>query len=204
MKNKSTTILSLISIIGPIFYFSLLTVLGFMWKDYNPISTSMSEIGAVDSPFKDVMNYFGFSLLGLSIMLFSFEFKHHFNKISQSTIVFILLILGGIGMFLVGFFPCDPGCIDVTRTGRLHSISSTIPALLIPFAVILSAKPISRKWSKNWGYLSFCLGILSMSAGPLIFVKSIENFSGLIQRLGIGFSLSWIVLVSFKILRKYQ
>jgi hypothetical protein len=59
--------------------------------------------------------------------------------------------------------------------------------------------PITKRWDKKWGYVSFCLGILSLTSGPVMFIKILDNFVGLVQRLGIGFSLLWIFLVSLKI-----
>lgn len=200
MTKIIKNLLLISGIISPVFYILLLTILGLMWPGYNPISTGMSEIGAVDSPFKDIMNYLGFSLLGFSIFAFSFCLKSYFRKNLQMNIASILLSVGGIFMFLVGFFPCDAGCIDVTQTGRFHSLTSTIPAILIPLAAMLSAYPVSKKMGNNWGYVSFCLGVLSMSSGPIMFIESLNKYSGLIQRFGIGFSLLWIILVTGKLL----
>jgi hypothetical protein len=196
---KTQRLLILSGTIGPVFFFTILTILGLMWSDYNPVITGMSEIGAIDSPFKDLMNYLGFSLLGIFIIIFSIGFKVYFKKNLQMTIVSILLLIGGIFMFTVGFFPCDPQCIDVSLIGELHSITSIIPAIIIPAAAMFSAYPISKIWGKNWGYLSFFLGILSLVSGPIMFLESLNNFAGLIQRLGIGFSLLWIFIISLKI-----
>ncbi|MFX1503857.1 MAG: DUF998 domain-containing protein [Promethearchaeota archaeon] len=201
-SNKTKKILILSGIIGPLFFFTLLTILGLMWNGYNPISTGMSEIGAVDSPFKDIMNYLGFSLLGVFIIIFSIDFTIYFKKSLQLIITFILLIIGGIFMVSVGFFPCDPQCIDVTQTGKFHSIISTVPAILIPIAIIVSAYPISKIWGKNWGYTSFLLGILSITSGPIMFIEYLNNYTGLIQRLGTGFSQIWIFIVSLKIFKE--
>ncbi|MHA2326477.1 MAG: DUF998 domain-containing protein, partial [Promethearchaeota archaeon] len=187
---------------GPILFFSILTILGLIWDGYNPILIGMSEIGAVDSPFKDIMNYFGFSLLGIFIVLYSIGFKIYFKKTIQLTFTFILLITGGIFMFLVGFFPCDPQCVDVTITGKLHSFTSTIPALLIPSAAMLSTYPISKIWGGKWGYASFFLGVFSLAFGPLMFMEILTNYTGLLQRLGIGLSLIWIFTVSIKIYKE--
>ena len=201
MKEKNLKLLVMPGIIGPIFYFVLLTILGLMWPGYNPVSTGMSEIGAVDSPFKNIMNYLGFSLLGLFIISVSLGFRSYFQKTLQMTMSFILLFLGGVSMFVVGFLPCDPSCIDVTLTGQLHSWASTIPAILIPLAAMLAAYPISKQWGEKWGYISFYLGILSMSAGPLMFIGALSDYTGLIQRLGIGFSLFWLMILSTRIYR---
>lgn len=199
MKTSTKKLIFLIGIIGPIFYFVLLTILGLLWEGYDPISTGMSEIGALDSPFRHIMNYLGFSLLGITIVLFSFGLRSYFGKGLLMRIAHILLLLGGGVMFLVGFLPCDSNCIDVTQTGRLHSLTSTITAILIPLGLMTCANPISKKWNKKWGYTSFYMGMLSMAGGPIMFIENMDNYTGLIQRLGLGFSLLWIVLVSFKI-----
>jgi hypothetical protein len=45
-----------------------------------------------------------------------------------------LLVIAGAGMVVVGFFPCDAGCVDVTTTGRLHSVFSMPGAIGLPVA----------------------------------------------------------------------
>ena len=68
-KYKILRILIFAGVVGPVFYFSLLIILGVMWEGYDPIVQSMSEIGGVMSPYKNIMNYLGFSLLGIFIVL---------------------------------------------------------------------------------------------------------------------------------------
>ncbi len=188
-------------IAGPAVYVLVLVVLGALWANYNPVSQSMSEIGSVSSPFKDAMNYLGFSLLGVFIMLFSLGFRQHFKEGLQAKLAFACIAVAGLFMFLVGFFPCDAGCIDVTETGKMHSLTSVVPALLLPIAAIISASIFAqdRRFGKKWGYFSFAAGLLSMSAGPLMFVPEASAYLGLVQRLGIGFSLLWVFLVSVKL-----
>jgi hypothetical membrane protein len=189
-------------IISPVLFFIILIILGLMWPGYNPISTGMSEIGAVDSPFKDIMNYAGFSLLGFFIVIFSIGLKIFYEKDLISSIASLIFLMGGIFMFLVGFLPCDPQCIDITPIGQLHSLISMLSAILISLAVIISANPISPKWGKKWGYLTFSIGVLSLASGPIMFIELLSNYTGLIQRLGIGFSLYWIFITSLKIYKE--
>ena len=121
--NSMNNILFLAGIIGPVFYFLILSVLGYLWAGHNPVFQSMSEIGSVVSPYKDIMNYFGFSLLGIFMVLFGFGSLNEFGKGTLQYLVFSLILIAGISMFIVGFFPCDAGCIDVTQTGKWHSIT---------------------------------------------------------------------------------
>lgn len=204
ISRKAQKLLILSGVFGPIFFFITLTILGLLWNGYNPITTGMSEIGAVDSPFKDIMNYLGFSLLGFTIIVFAIGFKIYFNVDLQPKIGYIFVLVGGIFMFSVGFLPCDSQCIDVTLTGELHSLTSMFSAILIPLGIMISAYPISKKWGKIWGYSSFCFGILSLTSGPIMFIEVLNTFTGLIQRLGIGLSLLWIFLTSLKIFKELQ
>lgn len=198
MNQKSNKIFFLAGLVGPIFYFFLLTILGYLWNGYNPMLQSMSEIGSVGSPYKDLMNYLGFSSLGILITLFSIGLLREFGKGILKYMVFFMILIAGIFMFMVGFFPCDVGCIDITQTGKIHSITSTVPAIALPLAAMLLASVLTNKWGKKWGYFSFWLGILSMLSGPIMFIPTASPYLGLIQRVGMGLSLLWIFGISLK------
>lgn len=191
-------------VVGPVFYFLLLTALGLMWKGYNPTVQSMSEIGSVVSPYKDIMNYLGFSLLGIFISLFGVGLLKEFRRGVLQYLTFFLVLIAGVFMFAVGFFPCDAGCVDVTKTGEMHSLTSTVPSITLPLAAMIIAIIITKKWGKRWGYISFWLGALSMISGPIMFISQIAPYVGIIQRVGIGLSLLWMVLISAKILKEIR
>lgn len=198
MDQKTNKIYFRTGMIGPIFYFLLLGTLGFLWNGYNPVLQSMSEIGSVVSPYKNWMNYLGFSLLGIVIVIFGIGVLREFSKGSLQYLSGFLISVAGVSMFAVGFFPCDAGCIDVTMTGKLHSLTSTVPSIALPLAAMVLATVLSRRWGRRWGYVSFWLGFLSMAAGPLMFLPDSAAYLGFIQRIGIGFSLLWMVIVSSK------
>ncbi|MBI5449325.1 DUF998 domain-containing protein [Candidatus Gottesmanbacteria bacterium] len=202
MKQQYQKLLISSGIIGPIFYVVLMEILGSLWPGYNPIKRHMSELGGVESPFKNIMNVFGFMALGLFILLFSIGFRMQFKKSLVRALVFGNLIIAGSFMIIVGFFPCDAKCIDVTTIGKLHSLTSIPQSIVLPLAAIFSASLFATEkiFGKRWSITSFILGLLSMVAGPLMAVSSLHPFVGIIQRFGIGFSLLWMVVISFKLL----
>ncbi len=81
-------------------------------------------------------------------------------------------------MFFVGFLPCDEGCIDVTTTGKLHSITSIVPAVFLPLAAMTSVTVITNQpnWGVRWGHMSFYLGLFAMSSGPVMFIPRMESY----------------------------
>jgi len=49
----------------------LVTALGLLWEGYDPVRDTQSELGAVGSPYRGLMNIAGFMGLGVSILAFS-------------------------------------------------------------------------------------------------------------------------------------
>ena len=194
--------LALGGVIGPVIYFFLMETLGRLWPGYSSIRNHMSELGGVESPYKGIMNIFGFMLVGLFILIFGVGYNNHFKKSWHKTLTVLSLVVGGLFMIVVGFFPCDPACVDVTLVGRLHSLTSIPQSIALPLAAIFGAGVFSQepKWGQKWAALSFGLGMASMAAGPLMQIPALHIFVGLIQRLGMGFALAWIFVVSIKML----
>jgi hypothetical protein len=104
-----------------------------------PDRDTQSELGAVDSPYRLVMNLAGFMGLGVSILAFAAAYWLLLAPSWAKLLATGLLGLAGVDMVVVGFFPCDAGCVDVTATGRLHSVFSMPGAIGLPAAAMVSA-----------------------------------------------------------------
>ena len=202
LNTKVQEYLSLAGILGPLVYFLLLTTLGFLWEGYSPLRDSMSELGAVDSPYKTMMNVLGFMGLGLSILLFALAYHRQMEKSWLVKLTMLFLTIAGVFMIVVGFFPCDSGCVDVTATGKLHSLTSIPQSIALPLAAISSAFAFGRdrRFGQKWQLASFWIGVASLATGPLMSFSFSQPIVGLVQRLGIGLSLLWMLIVATKFL----
>lgn len=184
-------------LITPIF-FLLLTILGALWTGYDPIHRHMSEVGAVNSPYNMIMNLFGFILAGFSVLLVGIiAHQGNANKTKTGIIVAWLTIISGFAFILVGIFPCDANCIDVTISGRLHTIFSMIPAMLLPTAAILSYWLLDNKCMAS---VAMAFGLLSFLGGTLMSLPVFETQLGLFQRLGMFFAMAWVSLFAYWLL----
>jgi Protein of unknown function (DUF998) len=112
-----------------------------------------------------------------------------------------LLAIAGLGMVVVGFFPCDAGCVDVTATGRLHSLFSMPGAVGLPAAAMVSALVFRRdgRFGTAWQLVSFWLGLAALVSGPLIAAELVTGVNGLVQRAAMWTPLAWMVAVSIKL-----
>jgi hypothetical membrane protein len=202
--TTSTTLrraLALVGAVGPVGYLVLVTVLGLLWDGYDPIRDTQSELGAVDAPHRLVMNLAGFMGLGVSLLAFAAAYWLLLRPSWAKTLATGLLAVAGVGMVVVGFFPCDAGCVDVTATGRLHSVFSMPGAIGLPAAAMVSALAFRRdgRFGTLWQAVSFWLGLVSLASGPLIAVELVEGGNGLLQRAAMWPSLLWLTTVSLKL-----
>lgn len=208
-KNSSSldTLPYYVGLLSPVFFFLLLWFVSYLWRNsgYDPVTTGMSELGAVNSPYRHWANFAGFSLLGLSIVYFASHFFKNLpnrKKDIQLSIATACILIGGSALFAVGFYPCDHNCVDITLTSKIHSLLSTVAAIFTSTGIILVAHPLYKLLNKKVGYVSFYLGVLSLLAGPSMFIPGADAYSGLVQRLGLGFSLLWMMYVSYIMLSK--
>lgn len=192
---------AVVGIVGPLSYIALVVALGLLWDGYDPIRQTQSELGAVDSPYGDLMNVAGFMGLGFTILAFAVAYCLLLKGGWAQKLATVLLVVGGLGMVVVGFLPCDAGCVDVTRTSELHSIFSMPGAIGLPTAAMLSSLAFRTdgRFSAAWQVVSFWLGLLTLTSGPIIAAELIGEVDGAIQRAAMWAPLLWMAAVSWKL-----
>jgi hypothetical membrane protein len=165
----------------------------------------MSELGEAGSQNAVVMNTLGTPLLGASIILFALALKIGLEKIRATQYGSIVVLIGGICLVLGGIFPCDPGCIPVTFTGKMHKTVANIGftgIILAPFFLANHFKKIIS-WKRYW-LPTLSVGIITAFLVPIFLWGVFNQWNGAIQRILLGVLLLWIEAISFKFIREYQ
>ena len=158
-KNYLIKFSATVGLMTGFLYFLLMGILGKKWLGYSWMSQHMSELGGVESPYKNMMNIFGFMGVGVMIMMFSLGLYLNFKKNLILKLASFSIMLAGLFMVIVGFFPCDAHCVDVTLIGKLHTITSIPQSILLPLGVIVAAIGFGKekKWGKKWQTISIIL-----------------------------------------------
>lgn len=192
--------LALLAAVGPVYYIVLTTVLGMMWQVHDPIRDTQSELGAVDSPYRTIMNGGGFMVLGVCILAFVMAYAALLRGRWVKWLAVALLTVAGTGMVVVGFFPVDPGCVDVTATGRLHGTFSAPGAIGLPAGAMLSASVFraNRGFGVTAQMASFWMGLLTLASGPIVALGLVDDALGLLQRAGMWTPLAWMTAVAIR------
>jgi hypothetical membrane protein len=199
LKTQLTKPLSIVGIVGPLFYIALLTVLGILWQGYSPIKQFMSELGAAGSPYSTVMQFGGFSLLGLVWIAFSLLLFLELKRTWVTSIGIGLIFLSAIAMFAVGFFRCDALCVNVTSEAIMHSMLATLSNISFVFGMLVLHFQIrkDKRFSKNLVTLLLFMAIVANVLSPLIILPQLESVTGLVQRVGIYIPLIWTMIISY-------
>lgn len=199
---RTTRVLALVGMAGPGAYLVLVTVLGLLEPGYDLVRQTQSELGASDAAHAGWMNVGGFSALGVVILAFGLAYVRVIVRSAWRTAAVVLLVLAGVGMVLVGGVPCDPGCVDVTATGRTHGLLSMPGAIGLPGAMMVSAAAfgVDGRFGVTWQLASFWVGLLSLLAGPVIQAEVLPEVDGLLQRAAMWPALVWMAAVSARFL----
>lgn len=149
------------------------------------------------------MNFAGFSLLGIVLLVFAIVYRTSIPGGAWTWIATLLIVVAGLGMAIVGFFPCDPGCVDVTATGRLHAVFSMPGAIGLPLAMMISAGLCrgDSRFGRRWQVGSFVVGALGLVTGPIIAAGLLNDVDGLLQRATMWPPLLWTSAVALRVYR---
>ena len=190
-------------IIAPILFSIQLTIIGFYHPNYNHITQYMSELGAINAPYASIVNT-GFSIGGILILLFSYGLYKELNdkKTMGKLIGSALVGISGLSFFLIGFFPCDPNCVNVSTIGIIHSYLSDVtqtPLIFAPLFLLPTFKK-DKKWQTIYFYsiITIILGITFFIIYKYYFF---EGYTGLFQRISFGIPLFWVEIMGIKIYR---
>lgn len=101
------------------FLFTLITLIcACLRPDYSHINHFISELGATGTTNAELMNFAGFIPAGIMIASLGMSLIWLLPKKFLTRAGSVLIMIFGMGMTVVGFFSCDPGC---PREGSLEN-----------------------------------------------------------------------------------
>ena len=178
---------------------------GLLRPEYSHITQAISELFEVGAPNKTFIDTM-IIICNILLIIFAFGLHRGINNGKGSKIGPVLLVLTGIlGLLLVIFFPCDPGCKPITLTGTIHIPISFAMAFLSIFAILAFWRRLKydKKWSRyeNYSLVTFILAIFVLIIGSFFMTSP---FMGLIERASFGIILQWIFVMAIKLFKLYN
>jgi hypothetical membrane protein len=202
MQRGTLRFLAMCGVIGPIIYTLVLFNLGLFEPGYNHITQYMSELGAVDESNAWLMNVFGFIVIGILLMLFSGALDQGIIQGPGKKMGPLLVFISGLAFVLVGFFPCDPGCNNVSSIGLIHGYMAFIAqfALIGAPLFLLFRLDEDDRW-RRYVLFSLIVVIVGTMLGILFRLNVFIEWVGLMQRLSFGVLFLWVEVMAIKMFR---
>lgn len=192
--------LALCGMAGPIAYVVVVAVLGCLEPGYSHVRQSMSELGAVCAPYAVVMNTAGLPLLGALLMAFALGLSRGVVHSNSLKVGVVLVALSGFSLIMTAVFPCDPGCVDVSVTGRTHSVVATIAAFALLLGNLFLAPALWRddRW-RGYARYTFASAMVALAVSALYGLSLIDGWDGALQRTSMGVSLVWVEVMAVRL-----
>jgi len=199
--DKTTQVLSICGIVGPISYTIVVIVLGFLWPGYNHVTQAISELGGVGAPDAIIMNIAGFALTGTLIAAFALGLHRGISGGNGSKIGPSLLAIYGIGMFAVAFFPWDKTNL-ASLTSIMHSLFGWTHWIAVTLALLIIPNRLRNdsQW-KSYRLYTLSTGLVTAILIVVYAFIGIEGYNGALQRVIVGAQLLWIEITAANLLR---
>jgi hypothetical membrane protein len=192
-------------IIGPILFFVISMIDGFLHPNYSALSEPISNLGA-KAPNTWIQNA-NFFLSGLLLVIFAIGFFWQLRPIVRRWWMIVstfFLLLTGICLALPSVFPTDiPGYPPATIHGLIHDILFFVVFGTLLIAVLLSGLHLRNipGWHR-YGWYSIIQAIVMGSLFVLLAAVTVSDggLMGLFQRIFVYEAFSWYVVMGIHFL----
>ena len=190
--------------IGSIIFFWLASfVFGALRPSYSHVVNTISELGAVGTPYSVLWNLIGSGVLGvlLAVVGVTIAREAQGTPSVSRTVATLLLAVSGLAVAGQGLMPAEMinGVADVTSAStRAHFVSSLISGAAWIVGALMLVRPMSRNphW-KGLHIVSIVLVVLVVAAS-IVLQGTFPD--GLAQRIGNTFFCLWFVVMSIRLI----
>lgn len=193
-------------ILAPLLRLGLIGVLGALHPGYSQSRDFISELGAPDAPYADLMNFAGIAAVGAFLVLFTLPLRRSQPPGPLRTLGTLLLAISGIAFMAVGLLPCDqPGCaIELpSRSMQAHVLAGLIAMTTQSLAVLaFGLRLVAGSGIRWYAAASLVLGSIAVLALATLFGSGLRiPMPGLAQKTMQVSADLWVLLSAVLVLR---
>lgn len=198
-------------VIGPVLLMVVILIEGAMRPGYNAWMMAGSSLSLTDQGWMQIVN---FIVSGLLILSFAVGLWQALRGGRGGTWGPILIAAVGVALILAGIFVTDPSLGYPPGTPPGPAVHSTLHGLLhwyVGGLVVFSALPTAcfvlarrfaadKQW-RGWVVYSIVSAVLMLAFFVAFAFTSIHGgLAGLLERISLGFGMTWMVLVALRLL----
>lgn len=189
MKTSTNRLLLTVGIVCPLLFWTITLVCGTVHGDYNPVSGTISELGALGTRSQNLFStlIILMSVLGLGFCLGLYRVCSERKLSLLPLIPVIIFFLGNIG---VALYP---------QGTSMHPVAgeTTIVVALSPLLALLSWRTIVQPYLSAFAFIIFITSLALVLAGILP-DSFIQSHAGLLQRVFHAGWTCWFIILSIQ------
>ncbi|UCE97807.1 MAG: DUF998 domain-containing protein [Dehalococcoidia bacterium] len=201
--KKIVSFVYILGIFAIIMMSSIIITVGQITPDYNPISDTISRMGAKIAPYSNVLNT-GYIIYGIIILIITFHLCKKLVYTKHFILPMILLLLHAFGSIFLAVFPDKPDIPGGYFTANIvHNIfSAMFYASLLLGIIVFSIKSLKDNKMKGIALFGIILVTLNIIMPFINVVSYLKEISGLLQRSLLFLSYFWVVITSSLIYKR--
>ena len=170
--------LAICGMLAPVAITALVLTGASVTPDYNHILNTMSELSAVDSPHPEWMNA-GFISYGILMIGFSFALRRCLAPRTWTTIVWLMVIIHGVGVILASVFPYDSAIKEGIHSPEdtLHHLVSITGCVAFIIGMLIVDRMV---WAEPAWRGVTRLSFVTIAIVVILFVLSLIPFFGVV------------------------
>ncbi len=202
-NDKMARFLLLCGVLAPVMMMIVIFVLGQITPDYNPISDSVCQMGTPDKPYAIVLNG-GYITYGILMSAAAYGLHRSISSTTTAKRMTLLLCIHAVGTMLLGVFPDS---LDLApkhlNDDLLHNIVSAVSYIPLLAGIFVFRKIAQQeKALRAIGILGIVVVLVNLPVPVINMFGFFKPISGLLQRILVGASFSWLALTFFLLYRK--
>jgi len=202
-RDQMGRFLLLCGVFAPIMMMIVIFVLGQITPNYNPFSDSVCQMGTPDKPYAIVLNA-GYIAYGILMSAAAYGLYRSITSTTTAKRMTILLCIHAAGTLLLGVFPDSLDLAQKHLTDDLiHNIISAVSYVPLLVGIFIFRKVAYQETAlKAVGILGIIVVLINLPVPVINMFGFFEPISGLLQRVLVGASFSWLALTFFFLYRK--
>jgi hypothetical protein len=195
MRRKAWLICGIVS---SLLYVAMNVVTPMQWKDYRPVSQTVSELSAVGAPTRPLWLLFGLVYTALVLAFGAGIWMSARRNRSLQVAGGLMVAYGALG-FAWPFAPMHPRGTEFTLIDTMHITLAMVTVLLMLFAIGFGAAAFGKRF-RFYSIVTIVIllgfGALTTMDAPKIAVDQPTPWVGVWERINIGAFLLWVVVLA--------
>ncbi|HEX79333.1 MAG TPA: DUF998 domain-containing protein [Dehalococcoidia bacterium] len=195
-KDRLNKIIISLGLLVPIIMMAVIITVGQITPNYSPITNSISQMGAWVQPYSIILNS-AYILYGILIITVAYILIKNLPHSTLVKVLLTLLMIHALGSICLALFPDKLDTPGVLVDNTIHNIFSAVSYVSLLLGILsYSIYALRQKTIRIIGIAGILVVVINFIMPMINLFSYLREIGGLLQRLLIFCSFSWIALTS--------